>query len=306
MKTLSIFTTLVAALMITSSCSNDQDSPAGIDVSNTPIKFITNVSNPGTRAGHTTSALEAGSFGLYIETSNTLIDDTRFNTANRKMTYTDGAWVAPEGATQLLWKDNTSAVNYTAYMPYDETIENKASYAISVEANQTSENIKAADFLFAQGATTGGESGENGIAIAFEHKLSLFKIVLKKGTELANEITFTSVTLTQCCGLTTTINLNNGTVASFSGVQDQTISLLNSDESTFECILVPQTFDNWLTVDITASNGIVYRYNSNETLAFSSGNAYTLPLTVGRDKVESGEFTITAWVNQSGGDLETE
>lgn len=298
----------VAVAMTLGSCSNN-DEVEVVDVSNTPINFITSINQAQTRAGHAAGTLTGGSFGLFVTTEATT--DTRFNTSNRNMTYTDGAWSAPANAAQLLWKDNSTNVNYIAYMPYNEAAYTNntinTAYPLSTTETQTEETINAEDFLYVIGTTTGSASA-NGIALAFNHKLSQFKITLTKGTELAEGVTISSVKLDACCNLATTINLTDGTVATTpTDTQNSTISLLKNSETEFECILVPQTFTNKLKVVITDSNSKTYMYISNETLTFTSGKTYTLPLTVGRDKVTAGSFTAAPWGTPvNGGSLETE
>lgn len=289
----------VAGAMILAGCSSDNDNIQGEDVSNTPITFITDVNSVQTRAGYASGTLAEDSFGLFLTTEGAT-DDDRFNVSNREMTYTDGAWTAPADASQLFWKNNTATVSYIAYVPYnaaalDGTAVHTA-YPLSVSAEQTDANIKAADFLYVNGTTTGAVSGTSGIALAFNHKLTQFKLALTKGTAMDADVTFTSVKLSGCCGLATTINLTDGTVATTpTDAQTSTISMLKNSDAEFECILVPQTFTSTLKVKITASNGSVYCYISNETLPFNSGNTYTLPLTVGRDKVTLGTITATSW-----------
>lgn len=297
----------IAAILVLSSCNNDQEIPV-VDVSNTPINFITNINSSNTRAGHDSGTLTEGSFGLYLVTVGADRNDPRFNTANREMTYVDGAWTSPEGATQLLWKDNNTVIAYKAYTPYIAAMpDDYRVNPLSVPAEQTAANIKAADFLYTIGNTTGAISGTTGIALNFEHKMAQLKVTLKKGTELADALTFTKVELQECASLATTINMIDGTVAAPTDAQTNTISMLKNSETEFECILVPQTFASNLVVKITDSNGVAYYYSNNETLPFNSGRTYTLPLTVGRDVVETGGFTANSWGdNIAGGDLGTE
>lgn len=296
----------VATTVLTACTSNDELEV--VDVSNTPINFITSINQAQSRAGYDGTNVTTGSFGLFVTTTDDA-DDDRYNATNRQVSYSDSKWSI--AGDQLLWKNNTVNVSYTAYMPYSAgAISSNAintAYPLTVETEQTDANIKAADFLYVTGSTTGSASGTNGIALAFNHKLSQFKIKLTKGTELESEVTISSVQLNKCCHVATTINLNNGTVGTATAPQTSTITMLKNSELEYECILVPQTFTNSLQVVITASDDKTYVYTSNETLTFTSGKTYTLPLTVGRDKVTAGTFTAATWGTPvEGGNLETE
>ncbi|WP_346710785.1 fimbrillin family protein [Phocaeicola salanitronis] len=293
-----IATAALATLL--AACSNDSDVFNTPDYADTPIGLNVNVSPMATRAGYEQGALTEGSFGLYLTTEDTEGDE-RYNCTNREVRY-DNGWTIQGG--QLLWKSNDATVTYYAYLPYTGTVGNAASYAFTVQTDQSTEdNVKASDLL-----CTGQQPATPGTAldITFKHALSKLNVTLKKGSELEDELTFTSVTLSNCA-TATTVNLTDGTTGNTTN-SSQTITLYAATENEqYECILVPQTFAQSLKVEITDNNGKVYTFTSNKDLTFASGEQYTLNLTVGRDKVTTGTISADPWgEEQQGGNLVTE
>ena len=243
-----------------------------------------------------------GSFGLYLTTQDTEGDE-RYNCTNREVRYESGWTIQGE---QLLWKSNDATVTYYAYLPYTRTVSDATNYAFTVQTDQSTEdNVKASDLL-----CTGQQPATPGTAldITFKHALSKLNVTLKKGSELEDgqNLTFTSVTLSNCA-TATTVNLTDGTAGTATN-SGQNITLYAATENEkYECILVPQTFAQSLKVEITGNNGKVYTFKSDNELTFSSGKQYTLNLTVGRDKVTTGTISAESWDNeQQGGDLVTE
>ena len=299
MKKANILATAALATLL-AACSNDSDVFNTPDYADTPIGLNVNVGPMATRAGYDNDNLTGSSFGLYLTTDGTNSDE-RYNCTNREVKY-DNGWTIQGG--QLLWKSNDATVTYYAYLPYTGTVGDAASYAFTVQTDQSNEsNVKASDLL-----CTGQQTATPGTAldINFQHALSKLNVTLAKGTELENGLTFTSVKLSNCA-TATTVNLTDGTAGTATN-SGQTITLYATTENKqYECILVPQTFAQSLKVEITDNNGKVYTFTSNKDLTFASGEQYTLNLTVGRDKVTTGTISADPWgEEQQGGDLVTE
>lgn len=301
MKKINMIATAALATLL-AACSNDSDVFNTPDYADTPIGLNVNVSPMATRAGYEQGALTEGSFGLYLTTQDTEGDE-RYNCTNREVKYDNGWTIQGE---QLLWKSNDATVTYYAYLPYTGRVGNAASYAFTVKTDQSTEdNVKASDLLW-----TGQQPATPGTAldITFKHALSKLNVTLKKGSELEDgqNLTFTSVTLSNCA-TATTVNLTDGTTGNTTN-SGQTITLYaTTPNEKYECILVPQTFNQTLKVEITGNNGKVYTFKSDNELTFSSGKQYTLNLTVGRDKVTTGTISAESWGSeQQGGDLVTE
>lgn len=299
MKKANILATAALATLL-AACSNDSDVFNTPDYADTPIGLNVNVSPMATRAGYEQGALTEGSFGLYLTTEGTNSDE-RYNCTNREVKY-DNGWTIQGG--QLLWKSNDATVTYYAYLPYTGIVGDAASYAFTVQTDQSNEsNVKASDLLW-----TGQQTATPGTAldINFKHALSKLNVTLTKGSELEEGLIFTSVRLSNCA-TATTVNLTDGTTGNTTN-SGQTITLYAATPNEqYECILVPQTFAQSLKVEITDNNGKVYTFTSNKDLTFASGVQYTLNLTVGRDKVTTGTISAESWDNeQQGGDLVTE
>ena len=301
MKKANILATAALATLL-AACSNDSDVLNTPDYADTPIGLNVNVGPMATRAGYEQGALTEGSFGLYLTTEGTNSDE-RYNCTNREVKYDNGWTIQGE---QLLWKSNDATVTYYAYLPYTGTVSDATNYAFTVQTDQSTEdNVKASDLL-----CTGQQPATPGTAldITFKHALSKLNVTLKKGSELEDgqNLTFTSVTLSNCA-TATTVNLTDGTTGNTTN-SGQTITLYAATENEqYECILVPQTFAQSLKVEITDNNGKVYTFTSNKDLTFASGEEYTLNLTVGRDKVTTGTISAESWGSeQQGGDLVTE
>lgn len=300
MKKANILATAALATLL-AACSNDSDVFNTPDYADTPIGLNVNVGPMATRAGYEQGALTEGSFGLYLTTQDTEGDE-RYNCTNREVKYESG-WTIQGG--QLLWKSNDATVTYYAYLPYTGTVSDAANYAFTVQTDQSNENnVKASDLLWTGGRqdATAGKA----LDINFKHALSKLNVTLTKGSELEDGVTFTSVKLSNCA-TTATVNLTDGIVSNATN-SGQTIILYAATASEkYECILVPQTFNQNLKVEITDNNGKVYTFTSNKDLTFASGEEYTLNLTVGRDKVTTGTISADPWGSeQQGGDLVTE
>lgn len=293
-----IATAALATLL--AACSNDSDVFNTPDYADTPIGLNVNVGPMATRAGYEQGALTEGSFGLYLTTEGTNSDE-RYNCTNREVRY-DNGWTIQGG--QLLWKSNDATVTYYAYLPYTGIVGDAASYAFAVQTDQSTEdNVKASDLL-----CTGQQPATPGTAldINFKHALSKLNVTLTKGSELDEGVTFKSVKLSNCA-TEIVVNLLEGTFGNTTN-SGQTITLYATTENKqYECILVPQTFNQTLKVEITDNNGKVYTFKSDNEFTFSSGKQYTLNLTVGRDKVTTGTISAKSWgEEQQGGDLVTE
>ena len=299
MKKVKMIATATLATLL-AACSNDSDVFNTPDYADTPIGLNVNVGPMATRAGYEQGALTEGSFGLFLTTEGTN-SDSRYNCTNREVKYESGWTIQGE---PLLWKSNEATVNYYAYLPYTGTVGDAANYAFTVQTDQSSDsNVKASDLL-----CTGQQTATPGTAldINFVHAMSKLNVNLTKGSELDEGVTFTSVKLSNCA-TATTVNLTAGTAVTATN-SGQTITLYAATANEkYECILVPQTFNKSLKVEITDNNEKVYTFTSNKDLTFASGEQYTLNLTVGRDKVTMGTISAGSWgEEQQGGNLVTE
>ncbi len=309
--------------MILASCSNSEEfpSPALDQLADTPIAFNLSVEEISSRAGYDAANLPTD-FMLFIKQdpskdySTEAAVNCNYNYGNVHMTSTGGAWApANMETTPLLWKSSQPNAEVIAYTLPDYTYVTFKADApstksqISINYDQTTdENIKKSDFLYAH-ATNQNPDANGSISITLSHKLSQLKVVLTKGTELDEDITFESVAVDECCRSEIYVNLADGTLMDMTeSPQDQSIYMMQTpnDNLNWQCILVPQTIDVF-SVRIKASNGKEYVYTSPKAFTFASGTSSMLTLKIGRDKVTSGEFTADSWQpSDKTGDLVTE
>lgn len=102
---------------------------------------------------------------------------------------------------------------------------------------------------------------------------------------------------------------NNATpkeISPFSAGWTPATSATTKAAATYECILIPQAI---AAGNFTVSFKIgekTYSWTSTDAVTLDSGKQYTLALTAGKDVVQAGSFTTTAWTDGKGGSLETE
>lgn len=306
--------------MILASCSDSEEIASPRPLADTPMAFNLSVGEISSRAGYDNSTPPTD-FMLFIKqdpNKNYSIDGTvncNYNYGNVHMTSADGVWKPVNmNDIPLLWKSSQPNAEVIAYTLPDYTYVTFKADApstksqISINCDQTNDdNIKKSDFLYAH-ATNQNPDANGSISITLSHKLSQLKVVLTKGTELDEDITFESVSVDECCRLDIYANLADGTLTEMEGAQnDYSIYMMHTpDKLNWQCILVPQTI-NPFSVRIKASDDKEYVYTSTKEFTFASGTSYTLNLKIGRDKVTSGEFTADSWqTSDKTGDLVTE
>ena len=297
MRTKNMLALATLATLSLAACSNEEDVQL-TDMQDMPITYTAGINELSSRAG---TALKEGSFGLYLTTDGTT--DPKYTANNLKVTYEGSAW---KPASQLLWKGNNTTVTYHAYMPYQSTVTGTADapqLAVKINTIQTDETMKADDFCYAAEQTATAATNRGSINLAFDHKLAKLTVLLTASSELSEGITFNLVSLANSI-TSATCNLNNGKLTA--DTETQSVALNNSNNYTFEGILIPQTFNKNLTINIAASNNKTYQFVSPENLVFNPGKSYQLTLTVGRDKVTMGTITAQPWESVTGGDLVTD
>ena len=310
---------------ILTACSNDEEMSSSKPdaLTDTPITVIVGVNEPVSRAGYDASNLPTA-FVMFIKQSadNGYSTDPavncNYNYGNVYMAFENNEWTPKNmGGIPLLWKNSNPGEEVIAYTLQDDAMPEfsddapNSGFRIEVLSDQTTpENVQKSDWLYAKTRNVGPDE-DGAIRIPFLHQLSQLKIVLKKGTEIAGDVTFESVTVDRCCRMWTTADLTDGPTYTESDVsQTGSISMMQSDATNnlnWECVLIPQTIAE-LTIRIKASNGKNYVFNADKELVFKKQSSHNLTLTVGHDKVTSGEFTADKWTEGEGcaGDVETE
>lgn len=225
--------------MTLASCSGSEELPAPAleQLADTPIAFNLSVGEISSRAGYGATDLPTD-FILFIKQdpskdySTDAAVNCNYNYGNVHMTFAGGAWTpANMGTTPLLWKSSTPNAEVIAYTLVDYTYaEFRANnpseqFQCSVFHNQTTdEAVKGSDRLYAH-VTNQNPDANGAINITLQDKLSQLKVVLTKGTELDESITFESVSVDECCQTSIYANRADGTLTDMTGdPQNQSIS----------------------------------------------------------------------------------
>ena len=278
---------------------------------------------PQTRGSYTTESLKE--FDLFIHSEN-----SRYSYTNTKFTKnTSGEW---EPARQMLWEGKDKGFKFLAVAPplpkRDVALALTGDiFEFTVESVQTAES-KASDLLWAgQGMNNDITPSDekyfaNGkLKFQFEHALSLLKVQLTLGTELNhggvpenNPISELKISGFKPKAKVGYGSLNSsgdpGEIQAYQSAWTKAEDKTKNCVATFECIVIPQGMDNF-TVNFVCG-GKPYTYTATLTkngssFSFMGGQAYTLPLTVGKDEVLVGsDITASPWTDGGTSNIETD
>ena len=290
-----------------------------------PVVRVAPEVTPQTRGSYTTENLTE--FDLFIHSEN-----SRYSYTNTKFTKNaSGEW---EPARTMLWEGKDKGFKFLAVAPplpkRDVALtETGEIFEFTVESVQTA-GSNASDLLWAgQGMTdditpSNGNYFANGkLKFQFEHALSLLKVQLTLGTELNHDGVpeDNPISELKINGFIPTAQVGYGSLnksGTASEIQAYQSGWKKAEDknhncvATFECIVIPQGMDKF-TVDFVCG-GKPYTYTATLTkngssFSFMGGQAYTLPLTVGKDEViMSSDITAESWKpgNGEGETLETD
>ncbi len=314
MKISKIFMIAAVAMLFASCQKNFAPSEAEKVYNDVPVAFNADVCNL-VRSEETT--LDE-SFVLYFQTEGT--EDARYNASNLEVANIDGVWQTVES---LLWRDNTSLVNYIAYYPYvsyefeeGETLWNTdIAIMYGVQPYQyTDETPRYNDLLVAKASGLTAENCEGKIDMTFRHINSKFNIDIELDEELAANCYINNIVIgnVYCYGA---LYLNEGEW--LEGYQEEfgaewmsdIVVYSWEDYTYYTAYMVPQT--SAYTVNIyanVAGEERVFVYKS-DALKFESGVEYTLPLTLGGvevSAVQAGAIRACAWEDRGGSTLVTD
>lgn len=311
---------ILSALAAAATACNKTSSPeAPFD----PVVKVAPEVAPQTRGSYTTENLKE--FDLFIHSAN-----SRYSYTNTKFTKNaSGEW---EPARTMLWEGKDKGFKFLAVAPplpkRDVTLALTGDiFEFTVESVQTAES-KASDLLWAgQGVnndiTPSDEKyfADGKLKFQFGHALFLLKVQLTLGTELNHDGVPENNPISELKinGFKPTAKVGYGSLdisGSASEIQAYQSGWKKAEDknhncvATFECIVIPQGMDNF-TVNFVCG-GKPYTYTATLTkngssFYFMGGNAYTLPLTVGKDEVIMGsDITASPWVNEEPKNLETD
>ncbi|MDD4820077.1 MAG: fimbrillin family protein [Flavobacteriales bacterium] len=311
--------TLSIALLATAVVACSKSAPKSNFPDDSVIRFSTEIVS--TKAGMTTENIS--DMGIYAT------QRTGMNHINIKHTKIAGEWVS---ASQMLWKakDDTEIL---AYSPYNSLWNSEIDSVFAFNSptiQNTIDAIKSTDIVFqdkiVDPTSTDPESGlgEDGkIKLNLTHIMSKLIITITMGTSFNASIGTTSNPITEISVNDFNINgefkLGDGemisvTTVDFKGITpyEETSKYIAGDNdtkcavATYECIVIPQTATPSISFII---DGKTYEYTLPEAVTLKKGTQYTLPITVGKNIVTAGAFSMTPWSDGNGAngeDIETE
>ncbi len=224
------------------------------------------------RAGYTKGELiNSGSLTFWIDQP-----ETKYDAKHLEINYQRGEWVS---MGTLIWRNGTDVATYAAVYPHQTN--SNGIYNITVPTEQTNENIKATEILYATG-TAKGEDGA--INIVFEHTLAQLKVNLTFGETVGTAVEVKSVRLSNAALSGTFTAWNDNHQCEWSNPSNSgDVTLIKNSNTEFECLLVPQTLTDY-TIDVVAEvNGAqkTYRFYATTPITLEQGATYSIPVQVG-------------------------
>ncbi|WP_373798393.1 fimbrillin family protein, partial [Bacteroides heparinolyticus] len=324
-KKISIPAMIAAIAMTAASCSRNDELNAPKD--NFPadgvIRVTADVRAPQTRAGMTATDLDK--FYLVVENSGGVSEYSYF----AAMKKADGVWKsydASNNSLTMLWQNKTTPV-YAMAVAVPQTLNQShltAPLSVSVEQNQsTAENIRKSDVLMMAVKTVNPATdltADGKMKVAFKHQFSKLNLTVKLGTEFnmttagtdTNPISAVAVEGTNT-SMSWTINSNTLTnpsnllpITPYAVSYTRGVGETTQAEAKYECILMPQdTQTDAFGVKITIG-GKNYVWHITGSLTLAPDTQYNLTLTVGKDVITMGGFSVTPWTDGGTTSIETE
>ncbi len=300
MKAKNIFTLIFAAAALCACSSGDDGSPATpppteptdpTPQAKLPINISTSlVQLSGTRV--TDYAFEAGDkIGLYVvnrtaEGAAQPLKPTGNHVDNMAFTYS-GTWTP---ATPIYWLDDKTHADFYLYYPYRADMDNVEAMAVSLKADQsTEEAYKASDFLV--GSATDVAPTEQAVSIASRHLMSQMLITLVPGNGFTDEtLAAADVSVRINSAMTNaTVSLASATVSPTGATS--TITPLKTGDFNYKALVVPQEINagNLITVTVDGRD-----FNLPRTITLESGHLYRCTVTL--SKTSNGiNVSIDRW-----------
>ncbi len=333
MKTKNLLTVAALAATLLGGCSKNDEQPA---TSNFPtdgvIRVATSVGDMQSRAGVTTDNIN--NFNLKIENPDY---PTYSYYAIMRGNNTDGwnsysATGGPATPLLMLWRNDTDKVKVTALSEYDSTTSEggfTSGISVNVYKDQTEENkLKMSDLLYMATKEVDPKkdlTADGKLPIKFVHLLSKLNLTITLGTELnivpgtaTNPISDLKVNGTYWYAyffpmtgvLTPITEVGVQSVQPFAGAYTAGSAADAATQTKavarYECILLPQTVTTGVFTVSFKIDGKTYEWTSRNNVTLVSGKKHALELTVGKDVVQTGQFTSSEWVDGTVNDVVTE
>ena len=319
MEKIKLLTMAALATAVFASCSNEDGLPQSNYPADNVVRITTSVDGMNTRASYGNSTAKLSSFGFCINNAGS----DKYTYDNIKVTQENGNW---NPATQMLWKNSTTAVDILAYAPYQESTEDangkvkvfgKTDYAFSVQADQSNAEDYSSDLIVYKKTGFKPESDLNtnqAVDVTFTHLLSQLNLTIELRDQF-NQDEKNPVT----AGLVTDVKVNGTIISSkvdfaaasigvqVDGTQEATAITPETTEFkaagkttdhaafNYSAIVIPQTVTTGNFSISFKVNGTDYIWTSTSDVNFVSGNKHQLSLLVGKDVVQVKGITATPW-----------
>lgn len=196
---------------------------------------------------------------------------------------TNGIFTAANGQTMFFPEDNSQAVDFIAYYPYNATLNNAQNIAINVATQP------AIDLLWSNNLT-GMKAGatQSELTLQFAHMLSTVRINIKDAAGVP--ITNASIKIE---GLSTTASFDLSD-ASISNIADVNAITLPTGKS--DAIIIPETPTQ--AVILAVISGKTYKYEIPNNTTFQRGKRTTFNLKIAQEgtlEIEGIGAVITDW-----------
>ena len=330
MEKIKLLTMAALATAVFASCSNEDGLPQSNYPADNVVRITTSVDGMNTRASYGNSTAKLSSFGFCINNAGS----DKYTYDNIKVTQENGNW---NPATQMLWKNSTTAVDILAYAPYQESTEDangkvkvfgKTDYAFSVQADQSKAEDYSSDLIVYKKTGFKPELDLNtnqAVDVSFTHLLSQLNLTIELRDQFnqdeKNPVTAGFVTDVKVNG--TIISSKVDFAAASIGVQvdgtqeataitPETTEFKTAGKTTdhaafnYSAIVIPQTVTTGNFSISFKVNGTDYIWTSTSDVNFVSGMKHELHLLVGKDVVQGGTISATPWGDGGTGSLETD
>ena len=318
MKAIKTLAMAALATAVFASCSNDEDLAQSNYPMDNVVRIMTSVDGMNTRASYGNSTDKLNSFGFCINNAGS----DKYTYDNIKVTKEGSNWIP---ATQMLWKNSTTAVDILAYAPYQETTEDasgkvnvfgKTDYAFSVKADQSNAEDYSSDLIVYKKTGFKPESDLNtnqAVDVTFTHLLSQLNLTIELRDQFNQDeekpVTSATVTDVKVDGtlIRSKVNfaadpisvLRDGQASK--AITPETVAFTKADKTTdhatfkYSAIVIPQWIMAGSFCISFKVDGTDYIWTSTSDVEFVSGKKYDLLLLVGKDVVQGSVITARPW-----------
>ena len=318
MEKIKLLTMAALATAVFASCSNEDGLPQSNYPADNVVRIMTSVDGMNTRASYGNSTDKLSSFGFCINNAGS----DKYTYDNIKVTQENGNW---NPATQMLWKNSTTAVDILAYAPYQESTEDangkvkvfgKTDYAFSVKADQSNAEDYSSDLIVYKKTGFKPESDLNtnqAVDVSFTHLLSQLNLTIELRDQFNQDeekpVTSATVTDVKVDGtlIRSKVNFAADPISvRFDGqaskaITPETVAFTKADKTTdhatfkYSAIVIPQRVYAGSFCISFKVDGTDYIWTATSDVIFESGKKHELSLLVGKDVVQVKGITATPW-----------